>query len=127
MTVHLKNIKSEKTLSNVHSIPCKVHADDSANVSLYFKPVEEEDGKLISSFRGHPLDGKEIKVPANFRGMIFKELEKERFEGEDRNLILTNRFDSFNYWNWNKIPTKSDPFISAMDWIDISQAVHDPV
>ncbi|XP_073995054.1 ribonuclease H2 subunit C [Rhodnius prolixus] len=126
MTVHLKKINTEVPESKVHSIPCRIRADDTANVSLYFK-VEEEDGNLTSSFRGHPLDGKRIKVPENYRGMIFRELENEGIEGQDRNLTLTSRFDSFSYWNWNKIPSRSDPLISALDWLDVTQAIHDPV
>lgn len=43
MTVHLKKIKTEVPESKVHSIPCRIRADDTAKVSLYFK-VEEEDG-----------------------------------------------------------------------------------
>lgn len=55
--------------------------------------------------------------------MIFRELENEGIEGQDRNLTLTSRFDSFSYWNWNKIPSRSDPLISALDWLDVTQAV----
>ncbi|KAK9510523.1 hypothetical protein O3M35_005288 [Rhynocoris fuscipes] len=127
MAVYLKGINDDKGKCILHSIPCKIHADDVANVSLYFKPSDNGNDHLTSSFRGYPLDGKVVKVPENYGGYVFKELQNDDIEGEERNLILSSRFDSLTYWNWNKLPTKSDPFISALDWVDVSQVIHDPI
>ena len=47
INLHMKkeNMTQDKE-PELHSIPCKIHADDSANVATYFKPyiqsIDEE-------------------------------------------------------------------------------------
>ncbi|XP_025158584.1 ribonuclease H2 subunit C isoform X3 [Harpegnathos saltator] len=109
-------------------MPCKIHGDESAKVSSFFKPymrkVDEE--YYECSFRGYPLQGKKITVPAGYKGMIFMENKKTDTEGKNRNLYRTGTFSQFTYWNYDRIPSKNDALSAALDWIDIADALHTP-
>ncbi|XP_011136059.1 ribonuclease H2 subunit C isoform X2 [Harpegnathos saltator] len=78
------------------------------------------------SFRGYPLQGKKITVPAGYKGMIFMENKKTDTEGKNRNLYRTGTFSQFTYWNYDRIPSKNDALSAALDWIDIADALHTP-
>lgn len=110
--------------SELHLVPCKIHGDETANVSSYFKPyirrVDEE--YYDCSFRGYPLQGKKVIVPAGYKGMIF--MENKKAENESRNLYCTGTFSRFTYWNYDRIPSKNDALAAALDWIDIAEALH---
>uniref|UniRef100_A0A0A9W6F0 Ribonuclease H2 subunit C n=1 Tax=Lygus hesperus TaxID=30085 RepID=A0A0A9W6F0_LYGHE len=125
MPANLKHVKSAEPVV-VHSIPCKIHADDSANVSSHFTPKirsKSDDGAATASFRGFPLDGKEILLPSGYSGIV---MNVDSTSGLAKNHKCSGTFDKITYWNWNKLPTKNDPFLAALDWIDVSQAIHEP-
>ncbi|XP_014233717.1 ribonuclease H2 subunit C [Trichogramma pretiosum] len=129
MSIHLHITKENMQQDEepvLHSIPCKIHTDDTANVETYFKPyIQNTEGdNLKSSFRGHPLEGKKIPVPKGYMGVTFFEYKKPETDDAERNIYATGRFSEFTYWNYDKVPTKNDPFISALDWIDIAEALH---
>ncbi|KAK9888392.1 hypothetical protein WA026_000643 [Henosepilachna vigintioctopunctata] len=132
MAIHIQSGKNDiqtnpKFSNNIHSMPFKIHADCDAQISKYFlqTPIEKE--ILSASFRGHPLLGKEIQIPAGYRGVVLHETMKPATEKEDRKFYVIHTFDKFKYWNWEKAPSKNDPLVQAMDWIDIAEALHSPV
>ncbi|KAJ8679245.1 hypothetical protein QAD02_015032 [Eretmocerus hayati] len=112
----------------LHSIPCHIDADGPANVEAYFKPyikkIDEEYFK--ATFRGHPLDGKKISIPKGYKGVTFTEYKKPEAE-EERHIYANGTFQELTYWNYDKLPSKNDPFIAAFDWIDIAEALHSTV
>lgn len=114
--------------SELHFMPCKIHGDEAANVSSFFKPyvrrVDEE--YYECSFRGYPLQGKKVAVPAEYKGMIFMENKKADVENKERNLYCTGTFSQFTYWNYDRIPSKNDAFAAALDWVDIAKVLHSP-
>ncbi|XP_031782820.1 ribonuclease H2 subunit C [Nasonia vitripennis] len=129
MSIHLHIKKEDMTAAKdpeLHSVPCKIYCDDTANVATYFKPYIKniDDEHLKSSFRGYPLQGKIISVPEGYTGVTFYEYKKPDNDDAERNIYATGTFKQFTYWNYDKIPTKNDPFISALDWIDIAEALH---
>lgn len=78
---------------------------------------------LQTSFRGYPLEGTTVVVPEGYKGITFFEYKKPDAEGVERNLHSTGIFTQFTYWNYDKIPSKNDAFVAALDWIDIAEAV----
>lgn len=90
---------------------------------FYFLIVYNLLSDLKSSFRGYPLQGKKISVPKGYTGMTFFEYKKPETDEAERNIYATGSFTEFTYWNYDKIPSKNDAFISALDWIDIAEAV----
>ncbi|KAK9719121.1 Ribonuclease H2 non-catalytic subunit (Ylr154p-like) [Popillia japonica] len=134
-TIHIqsgKNSVNYQTKSvKIQSMPCKIHADCDAKVSQYFntyvKGKKDTDGVLTASFRGYPLEGKEIQVPKGYKGVILHESVRPDNDTDDRKFYCVNTFDSFTYWNWNKTPTGNDKMIKALDWIDIAEALHAPI
>ncbi|XP_070162629.1 ribonuclease H2 subunit C [Polyergus mexicanus] len=112
--------------SELHFMPCKIHGDEVANVSSYFKPyiykIDEE--QYDCSFRGYPLQGKKVIVPPGYKGMSFMENKKADTENKIRNLYCTGTFSRFTYWNYDKIPSKNDALVAALDWIDIAEVLH---
>ncbi|KRT84246.1 hypothetical protein AMK59_1010 [Oryctes borbonicus] len=129
-TIHIqKGMINYQT--KVQSIPCKIHADCDAKISEYFetyvKPKEDSQSDLAASFRGYPLEGKEIQIPEGYKGAILQESIRPDNDTDDRKFYIVDVFNSFTYWNWNKTPGASDKMAKALDWIDIAEALHAPV
>ena len=76
-----------------------------------------------ASFRGRPLIGEVISLPSGLKGLVVQETKQPLVENVERTLHVSNMFDEMTYWNWDKIPSPNDPFISALNWIDVSEAV----
>lgn len=55
--------------------------------------------------------------------MTFVENKKADTEDKNRNLYCTENFSQFTYWNYDKVPSKNDALVAALDWIDIAEAV----
>lgn len=191
MAIHLNfNAKAAQNFAEnspaVHYMPCQIKSDGPANVSQYFKPMDNEKDKrckdrcilylhhsnltilkqlwnklnfllryviailLISSclsfimcfawksmdvicftdktasFRGRPLIGEAISLPSGFKGLVVQETKQPLVENVERTMHVSNIFDELTYWNWDKTPSPNDPFISALNWIDVSKAVSSP-
>nr|CAD7576491.1 unnamed protein product [Timema californicum] len=77
---------------------------------------------LKASFRGYPLEGKVITLPSGYKGIVVQETLKRQVEGAERNVHLTHTFKSLTFWNWDRTPSRNDPFIAAFDWIDLANA-----
>lgn len=124
--LHIENDLGEQKQSILHLMPCKIHGDEVANVSSYFEPyIHKTDGECYtSSFRGYPLQGKKIQIPNGYKGITFFEHKKPDAENMQRNLYSTGVFSEFTYWNYDKVPSKNDTLIAALDWIDIAEALH---
>lgn len=78
---------------------------------------------LKTSFRGYPLYGKEVEVPKQYKGVTFYGHNKLEVDKTEQNMYATATFSKFTYWNYDKMPTKNDTFIAALDWIDIAETV----
>ncbi|XP_043253222.1 ribonuclease H2 subunit C [Colletes latitarsis] len=124
--LHMKHDLSEAKENVLHLMPCKIHGDESANVSSYFTPYirKIDDEHYNSSFRGYPLQGKKITIPSGYKGITFLEHKKPEMENMERNLYSTGTFSYFTYWNYDKLPSKNDALAAAIDWIDIAEALH---
>nr|CAD7404568.1 unnamed protein product [Timema cristinae] len=82
---------------------------------------------LKASFRGYPLEGKVITLPSGYKGIVVQETLKRQVEGSERNVHLTHTFKSLTFWNWDRTPSRNDPFIAAFDWIDLANAGCEPL
>ncbi|KAL2731980.1 ribonuclease H2 subunit C [Vespula squamosa] len=124
--LHVNNDLCEEKDSVIHLMPCKIHGDGPANVSSFFQPfirkIDNENYNI--SFRGYPLQGKKIKIPSDYKGIIFFEHKKPDAENMQRNLYSNKIFSEFTYWNYDKMPSKNDALAAALDWIDIAEALH---
>lgn len=58
---------------------------------------------------------------------MFQETKRPLSADEDRNFSFAGAFKQFTYWNYDKIPTKNDPLEKALDWMELSRALHDPL
>ncbi|XP_050528576.1 uncharacterized protein LOC126898518 [Daktulosphaira vitifoliae] len=112
----------------LHLLPCKIQCKREANVENYFRPynAEQKDSDdnviLNCSFRGKPLIGKQIDIPCGYKG-VFCEITKDSSE-EKESLIAKSSCEQLTYWNWDKQPSKEDSFLSALDWISVSEALN---
>lgn len=110
-------------------MPFKIAADCEAEVSTYFKPyIKVNDSNYTSSFRGYPLVGKKLSLPKGYTGVILNERVIPDTDTEERNFYITNRFESFMHWNYDKIPTMNDAIMQVLDvWVDVAEALHSPI
>lgn len=120
--------------SVIHYMPCKINHDGAANITGFFSPyVENKDTDIINkadsvleaSFRGYPLQGKKIKIPNDFKGIVVNEMKKPLTDMEPRNLDLKKNFCEITYWNWDCFPNKNDLIHQSVDWLILSKMIHE--
>merc|ERR1712126_217070 len=119
---------SEICHSTVHRIPCKVEKDTKTNVNQYFTPFISEgkhDSEFTSSFRGYPLTGKKFNLPAGYAGLVVAEEQEALSDQERKTAKVVGTFDSFTNWNWD-FPSHEQTE-NILDWLCVSNAIHDEV
>lgn len=117
---------------SINLLPCAVEADCPAPVAQYFDPTFRDHKGAnydyqTATFRGRELAGREVSLPAGFRGVVLREQQRVSTDLEDRHVTVTGTFDKLQYWNLETVPSANDKFVQALQWIDIAAALHQPV
>lgn len=83
-----------------------------------------------ASLRGKPLTGVELDVPHGYVGLL---CNRTSSKAENANSTIIGDLvadDSCGdvlkqlmYWNWDRIPSREDPLLSAFDWVRVSEAI----
>lgn len=122
----------EDTVLQCHLMPCLIDYDNSKSVKAkeYFWPTikllkrgsdDEKQSRgesLTASFRGRPLQGRKVGLPDNYEGFVINKDSKLK----ERSSM--GKFKEFTYWNWDEIPSNEDSVMKALQWINISKAIH---
>ncbi|XP_058833719.1 uncharacterized protein LOC131691392 [Topomyia yanbarensis] len=113
----------------LHYIPATIRGDGPAKVNQYFDTYTEklEDKTFVNGLRGFPLRGKQMELPTGYCGVIFQETQKPLSTEENRNFTFAGAFKQFTYWNYDKIPSKNDPLVKALSWMELAQVLHNPL
>lgn len=112
----------------VHLLPCEIEHNGPAQISQYFTAtVKDREHEQTVSFRGRELKGQEISCPQGYTGLVLKEVNRPGSDEEDRTVRISSVFDKLTYWNLETPPTSDDTIVIAMDWPDLSKAIHGPV
>lgn len=131
----------------IHLLPCKIHPRKSTAdnqtligpVDQYFHPYvnpprstsdQNADTALwYASLRGKPLTGVNLDMPEGYVGLLCN-----RSSGKTENENSTATGDlvadescgdvltQLTYWNWDRVPSREDPLLSAFDWVRVSEA-----
>lgn len=130
----------------IHLLPCKIRPRTStkksqtfsAPVDKYFRPytiaddVAEKNDSVIggklwhASLRGKPLTGVQLGMPDGYVGLFCRKTDETDQEGnadliaDQSNRCVTQQL---MYWNWDRVPTREDPLLAALDWVHISEAL----
>lgn len=104
-----------------HLMPLTVDYEGSASVANYFETtVIKEEGRdtLEASFRGRPLKGLEVQLPAGYFGAIIK---------RENNTVISKvgEFNQIFYWKYDAEPFEGDPLPSSLNWFKVSSALHE--
>ncbi|XP_030074978.1 ribonuclease H2 subunit C [Microcaecilia unicolor] len=112
----------------IHLLPCEIQYDGHAAVDKYFTPTicQGVSAKEVS-FRGRPLKGQEIKIPAGYIGLVVEENHRPCSEEEGRTVCMKSTFLSFTQWNLETLPSADDCAMMSLMWPKISEAIHRPV
>jgi hypothetical protein len=89
----MKKVKITKknSTSTLHKLPFHIQFEGKSNeIEKYFEIRNEGDLK-ISSFRGRPLRGQEVKLPKNSTGFVFEQEEENVYK-------TTHEFDSLSFF-----------------------------
>ncbi|CAN8002616.1 unnamed protein product [Ixodes hexagonus] len=108
-----------------HLLPCQIKYRGVANVSRFFdpfvEPVQDSKDSLKTSFRGRPLLGRQVAVPPDFAGVVFKTAATD---ADSKSLYATGSFEEFVYWNWSTAPSHNDKVAQLDDWVAVANALH---
>jgi len=114
---------------DLHHLPCKVdYNGEISTLPQYFKP-KMNGNSSNAVFRGKLLDGKCIKLPEIYAGLMINERHASFGEDESRAFDVCGRFDKFTQWHMESQFTNKDTLQSTCStWLNIlSPALHDPI
>merc|ERR1712039_510554 len=78
-----------------------------------------EKGCLEASLRGRPLEGEILKLPEGYEAAVIQAA------GSDGNTFReVKRVKQLTYWNYDKVPSDSDQFKKAVQWLKIADVMH---
>ncbi|XP_037944780.1 uncharacterized protein LOC119680381 [Teleopsis dalmanni] len=127
ITIELNKKQLDQKLK-IHYFPAKIDGEGETNADDYFNNyTKHEHGCLSNALRGFPLQGEVSTVPDNFKAVVLQETNKPLDEDADRKLRITGCFEDFTYWNYDKIPTKADPYKQVLHILDISSELSKPI
>ncbi|KAH8369528.1 hypothetical protein KR093_000031 [Drosophila rubida] len=115
---------------HLHYLPAKIVGDgECTDVDKHFNNYTRQapefgNGVLTNALRGYPLLGQQESVPKGYKGLVLQETDPNQAE---RQLRLTGTFQNFTYWNYDKVPSKSDGYQQALVMLDVAEALAEPV
>ncbi|KAK3940126.1 ribonuclease H2, subunit C [Diplogelasinospora grovesii] len=126
----------EKTTPNL--LPCRVHHNGSVEpIQDFWQPTEADDGTKTAYFRGRKLQGKGVKLPKGYRGVVATavpppdspvavvdvEAEHEPVTGA---LRVEANFDEMVVWGHEATAdAAADPYVRGMEeWLTLANQIH---
>uniref|UniRef100_A0A1B0CN67 Putative ribonuclease h2 non-catalytic subunit n=1 Tax=Lutzomyia longipalpis TaxID=7200 RepID=A0A1B0CN67_LUTLO len=105
----------------MHFIPAETNTSGATKVEKYFENfIKKQNGVVLTnSLRGYPLVGNEFALPDTHRGLVLTSSKSD-----SSTMKVSGQFEAFTYWNYDMNPSKNDALTQAMDWLDISEALH---
>lgn len=82
-----------------------------------------------ASLRGKPLTGVQLDIPDGYVGMLCHSVSQNGgCETDLGNPVVDlvadgDTTEQFMYWNWDRVPTRNDPLLAALDWLLVSDAI----
>lgn len=98
---------------------------DTANVTIKADSVDTT--KLWNAtFRGKPLTGIKLEMPNGFVGVMCSVSNNKGNQDSVSDVDLTvdsGVTQELMFWNWDRVPTREDPLLTAFDWLPLSEAM----
>merc|ERR1711928_220180 len=131
MSMKLKSVISEDDGGvTLHSVAAQIDFNGEANVKQYFQinpTTKSEAGKIKTTFRGRPLRGKKVDIPAPYTGFVANKKRDTFSDQQEQTLYVEKTFSSFTCWNLETPPTANDVMVKVCDWMEIADVIHAPV
>ncbi|GAB7362213.1 hypothetical protein MBLNU230_g2238t1 [Neophaeotheca triangularis] len=138
-----KTNDSRKVTPNV--LPCAIKHNGPIDIAdRYWNPRKEADGSRTAHFRGRKLQGKTLKMPEGYEGVVLQKTdrvmpaspqEEEAIDGEESRAVETKvadqtaTFDGISVWGHESVPGEDDIFVKSLEeWVGFANAVsNDPL
>lgn len=126
-------------------LPCRINHDGSVEpVDSFWNPRTGEDGTRTAFFRGRKLQGKTVKLPEGYRGVVAATAPKEEeknpalgaelidleYEGQERPpkgaLNVQAEFEEMVVWGHEATAdATADPYVRGMEeWLALADQIH---
>ncbi|XP_032939509.1 ribonuclease H2 subunit C [Catharus ustulatus] len=110
----------------VQLLPCRIQHDGPAPVAVFLRPRPGPGGELWASFRGRRLGGRELPLPAGYRGLLLRG-EEPGDPSQAGRVTLTGSFEAITDWGADTAPAPGQGLARALQWGPLAQALHAPV
>lgn len=101
----------------VYSMPFALDLSSavSSDIKRHFTDCIQEraDGKLDASFRGRPLNGEHLTIPADYLGVLSKSNQP------------VSTFDRLTYFNLDCATSKNDCLARSVEYLSLAKVLHE--
>ncbi|KAI4178987.1 MAG: hypothetical protein L6R41_008100 [Letrouitia leprolyta] len=149
LSIQRSNPNEPPSTCTPHLLPCRIQHDGPVNASKrYWSPQPSKDGVIEAYFRGRKLQGREVRIPNAYRGIVVKteakasenlSINRERIRqrgegeqgGEDNDeeqevkvLEEVGKFEEVMVWGHESVADGDHTFVRGLEeWIGFAEAV----
>ena len=119
-------LENPASASYVQYLPCSINYTGETQIKDRFSQFTSENvdkGSLSNSLRGFPLDGKTVRLPEGFTGLVV-ESSKAGLTKQDKSARVSASFKEMRVWNYDKVPGESDSWQQALNWTKVADVLH---
>lgn len=111
-----------ESAARLQHLPCRIEHRGPAQVDQFFTPLVRHTapGVLEGQFRGHPLDGSTVALPAGYEGVVVR----AEPQADGTRYVATETFRQFTSWNWDRKASANDPTARLQHWFDLADVLH---
>ncbi|KAL2022601.1 hypothetical protein VTK56DRAFT_4945 [Thermocarpiscus australiensis] len=127
--------------ATAHLLPCRVHHNGSVEpAQSFWEPKVGDDGTSTAYFRGRRLQGKTVKLPEGYRGVVAvaSSDEEQPTRPEEADIIdleaqmpqgalqIQAEFDEMVVWGHEAIAdAAADPYVRGVEeWLAVAEQIH---
>ena len=119
-------LENPVSANNIQYMPCYINYTGETQITDRFNQFTSENvrkGSLSNSLRGFPLDGKTVRLPDGFTGLVV-ESSKAGLTKQDKSARVNVSFKEMRVWNYDKVPGDSDSWQQALNWTKVADVLH---
>ena len=73
------------------------------------------------------VQGCNFEIPKPYKGFVLQESQTRLDEDSERHFKTAGTFESFTYWNYDKVPSNGDALKQTLQFIPIANELARPV
>ena len=102
--------------ATVYAMPFAIQSASTVTSDIkrhFTNSFQENDQQISASFRGRPLNGTQLSLPADYIGLLTQSSQP------------VSTFDQLTYFNLDCPTSSKDPLVRSIHWLSLAKVLHE--